>query len=78
MKKGSKTVDESQNNGFENSTPIKIPRKYTTEDEGFCSIKSSPASLKKSYLSKNQELWDSILNYELSDYIDWDMRNEYI
>lgn len=58
-----------------NYTPIKqeadkkrVDAKQT-EDEGFHSIKSSPSS-------RDDRLWDQIINYSLSDYIDWDMRKE--
>ncbi len=45
-----------------------------TDDEGFCSVKSSPVSDKLH--AKEKELWDTILDFSISDYIDWDMRKE--
>ena len=60
------------------SNSAKTPTKKTsnlvgTDDEGFCSVKSSPLSIKL----ENNDLWDSILDYSISEYIDWDMRKEY-
>ena len=44
-----------------------------TDDEGFFSVKFSPLSLKD---DKENALWDQVLDYSISDYLDWDMRNE--
>jgi hypothetical protein len=45
----------------------------STDDEGFCSVKSSPVSE-----GGRREVWDTILDMSISDYVDWDMRKELV
>lgn len=54
---------------------------YFTDDEGFYSNKTSPISQTNSkraeFLNKqDKDIWESTLNYEISDYIDWDMKHK--
>ena len=46
----------------------------TTVDEGFCSVKCSPVSQKKE--DDNGDVWTHALNLSISDYSDWDMRDQ--
>lgn len=50
-----------------------------SDDEGFFSTKCSPSLNKKEKIveNKNDEFWDKVLKLSISDYIDWDMREEY-
>jgi hypothetical protein len=65
---------------YASAKPIAIRKKQShkkgshTDDEGFCSVKSSPVSDRLD--SKEKELWDTILDFSISDYVDWDMRKE--
>jgi len=55
-------------------------------DEGFCSSKCSPVSLSsnhgqntptRSYQPRDEYVWNKALKLTISDYVDWQMRDEY-
>jgi hypothetical protein len=48
------------------------------DDEGFCSNKCSPNLTNvDTEINSNRNLWDLVLNFSISDYVNWDMRDEY-
>ena len=72
-----KTVDSPDfNQTLKQITISKMVSFINENDEGFCSKKCSPVT--RDQTEKINKVWENIANLSESDYIDWDLRNEYV